>query len=163
MRSVTVAEALSDHTPKGCDHKCRRFKMLPGTAWRMDMYGKHEVVEISEAEAKKSVYTYCTAHYDGREMAIFDVGGHEHRQPTEEHAKATDSRLGSKRKIRKAKPPKREAPGVAPRAISWENDGAAPKEDPAERARARREMKIAEPSGDRPRRRAGPRGGLSLA
>src|SRR5512133_1044058 len=98
--------------------------MSPGTAWKIDVYGKHEVVEIDEATAKKSIYTYCTAHFDGREMAIFDVGGQEYRQPTEDDPKATERRLGSKRKIRKLKKQRREAPGVA-RAVSWENDGPA--------------------------------------
>jgi hypothetical protein len=161
MRSVTVAEALSDHVPKGCTHKCRRYKLQPGTAWKMDVYGKHEVVKIDEATAKKAEYTYCTAHFDGREMAIFDVGGTEHRQPTEENDKATDNRLGSKRKIRKLKKQRKEAPGVA-KAISWENDGAEPKEDPKERALSRRSKLHDEQPEGKSYRRAGPRKALVL-
>lgn len=161
MRKTTVAENLGEHTPKGCDHKCRRFKMQPGTAWRLDVYGKHEVVQVDELIIRKATYDYCTKHFDGREMAIFNLGDTEYLQPVEEDPRATDARLGSKRKIRKLRKPKRDAPGVAKQAINWENEGPAPKEDPAERKTRR--AKEAVPPGERSYRRAGPRGGLTLA
>jgi hypothetical protein len=167
MRYVTVAENKGTHIPKGEKHHCRLFRMLPGTAWKVDPYGKHEVVEVSEEQVKKSIYGYCTMHFDGREMAIFNIGEQEYLQPTAEHEKATDRRLGSKRKIRKLKKPRRDAPGVAPQAINAENEGPEPQEDREEKRATKRARRLdlgatEEAPRARKGRRTGPRGGLSL-
>lgn len=160
MRKITVAEHKGEHKPKGCDHKCNLYVMRAGTAWKLDVYGNHQVVEILEGHAEQAEYTYCLMYFDGRQMAVFKIGEDEYLQPIAENPRATDDRLGSKRKKRKQKAPRRDAPGVAPQAISWEND-----DEPRSKRdhTPRRSTLSVEPGEVRQRRRkSGPRGGLNL-
>ncbi len=152
MRKITIAVQKPDHVPKGSQFKCRVFVPQPGTAWKLDVYGNHTVVEIDEETAKKAKYDYATMHFDGRDMAIFKIDDEEYLQPTEDDPRATEDRLGSKRKKRRVVAPRKEAPGVAPKAISWENDAPEPKETAQERRKAKLESLALETGGGRKRK-----------
>lgn len=119
MRKITVAKLHK--TIKLPTHSYEVYAMQPGTAWKIDVYGQHTVVEVDEALCKKADHVDgCVMQFDGRQMAIFKVGEQEYVQPMIEDSRATDDRLGKKRKIRKRKAsaPRRDAPGVAPQAVA---------------------------------------------
>lgn len=162
MRKVTIAKFKCHRKPKPKDEWFEHdvWTMQPGTAWRYDQYGNHEVVEVGESTCRKAE-GWSTIHFDGRTMIAFEpVEGVSYLQPKEEDSRATEDRLGKKRKKRKLRAPRREAPGVAPASINWENDGPEPNEDSDRKSR--RQSKAPPEGGTRPYRRAGPRGGLKL-
>jgi hypothetical protein len=162
MRKITICTLHK--TVKLPTHSYQIYRMQPGTAWKLDAYGKHEVVEVDEALCKKADHEDgCTMHFDGRGMMIFKVGEQEYLQPTEENDKATDDRLGKKRKIRKLRKPRREAPGVAPEAEGSYMLTVAPDSDQVRKERKPRRGTALPPGEFKPYRRAGPRRGLTLA
>lgn len=117
MRKVTICKVKEVRKPGKKDdwYEHTVYRMQPGTAWRIDPYGQHEVVEVSEDLCKKSE-GWCSMQFDGRNVITFEVDDKQYAQPTVEDSRATEDRLGKKRKIRKRKEqaPRREAPGVAP-------------------------------------------------
>lgn len=167
MRYVTVAEVREIKKPGKKDgwYEHAVYRMMPGTAWKIDPYGSHQVVEVDEDLCKKIAKEdtgYCHAHFDGRNMVIFKVGEDEYMQPTADDPRATENRLGSKRAKRKARKPRRDAPGVAPQAISWENDDTALVASGSDQPGRRHRKAALQPGEVRPYRRAGGRGGLRL-
>jgi hypothetical protein len=116
MRAVTVCQEMGEIVPKGYKHKCMLRKMMPGTAWKLDRYGHHEVKEVGPGFVQKAEYDFCTMNFDGRPMALFMIDGEEYLQPLTDDPRAREDRLGSKRKLRKKKLIKHDAPGVAPEA-----------------------------------------------
>jgi hypothetical protein len=155
LRKITICEDLGEKKVPGSDHsrKTSDYRMVPGTAWKTDdATGTHSVVEVSKEICAKAKHTWCSRFVDGRTVIMFSYEGQEYCQPATEDERAREVRLGSTRKVRKLKAPRRQAPGVA--------EAAAGEPEPERRQRKVRSLEDAAPA--KRRGRSGPRGGMTL-
>ncbi len=103
MRKVTLCESTGkSYKPKAAgEYPCPIFKLMPGTAWRMDDDTlAHEVVPVTEKITKEAAYLFTVRHHDGRSLHEFKHGDTIYAQPETEDRKATDAGRGRRREVR---------------------------------------------------------------
>jgi hypothetical protein len=135
--------------------KLTDYRLSPGTAWKINDDTKdNHVVEVGKEICAKAKHTWKARWIDGRTVVVFDVDGQEYAQPATEDDRAREVRLGSTRKVRKLRAPRRAAPGVVQEAAGE------PEPEPEKRRRKVRSLEDAAPA--KRRGRSGPRGAMVL-